>query len=443
MRRFGAGLAAFSLLTGCGAWLQQQPAPPETPAVISSQRVRMAPLPGALDAEPLLHSNSPERIESPGLILSTLPGGGRLLDHALTGDFSLFLHHIARMPVLDPRTLWIGLLAHADSAGSVSLRSGNVALTWPDAPFLALPTLQANPEGRIFAGPGDRVALATLRGDSLPAQRWELASGEDQLLLQWPIPTNPLWVVQQDNALSALLRLHASAPMRFSLIALHHPGTPRLSDYRAVRMQGLEAGPAEPPVTEYTPGQPPSSGAFRYGRVAGVARGARWQGELRLDAAQWQALLQGESLGWPVSALALKDSGTGHIQSAPLLVRVPGTAVESHGNYGVHYRLRVPLHNPGSQPLRLRWHLQQPLDLKAGVARFSSPPQNSVRFRGTLRSGSLAQPQDQHLVLKAGEADPPFWEVTLAPDESVEALLEWIYPPDATPPQLLRLDAVL
>lgn len=360
----------------------------------------------------------------------------------MTGDFSLFLHHIARTPILDTRTLWIGLLAHADSGGSVSLRSGNVALTWPDAPFQVLPTLQANPDGAIFAGPGDRVALSTLRGASLPTQRWELASGEDQLLMQWAVPTNPLWVVQQDNALSALLRFQASAPMRFSLMAVYQHGTPRLGDYRAVRMQGLEAGPAEPPVTEYTPGQPPTSGAFRYGRVAGLAQGARWQGEIRLSPEQWAALAQGESLAWPVSSLTLKDWGTGQVQSAPLRARVPGTAVESHANYGVHYRLSVPLHNPGSTPLRLRWSLQQPLDLKAGVARFSSPPQSGVRFRGSLRSGSVSAPQDQHLVLKAGEAAPPFWELSLAPGETREALLEWVYPADATPPQLLLLEAV-
>ncbi|MEZ0368599.1 MAG: DUF3370 family protein [Candidatus Sericytochromatia bacterium] len=429
----GQVLLAF-LLAGCGPLLRQQP---EVPAESFIEPVNMLPLPGQLDAEPLLHSNNPERIERPGVLLSTLPGAaGPFLNHALTGTFSVFLHHLARTPVFDGRRLWIGLLAHNHGPETlrIDLNQGNAFLTWPDAPFISLATQLPNDSGQVFAGPGDRVALATLRGESsLPVQNWELAPGSDTLLFQWLVPTNPLLFVQQDNALSALLRFHASAGIDLSLVALLQSDTPGASDWLAMLNTGQRAGPADGEATLYDPTKPPPAGPFRFSRVAGLTQGARWQGMLEIDLAQFNRQ------AYPVSGLYLKDLETHQNQSAQLLARIPGSAVESHGNYGVHYQLKLQLNNSSSHARNLSLALQQPLKVKDAKAEFRRKPSEQVRFRGSLKLTHGGQSRYYHLVLHEGEQAQPFASLSLPPQTSEQALLEWVYPPDATPPQLLTI----
>jgi hypothetical protein len=75
------------------------PPPPLQEQVVQPQEVR--PLPGQLDKVPVFNSNSPEVIQTPGILLSSFPNSGKIFPNAhlnwsFVGRFDLFAHHIAR-----------------------------------------------------------------------------------------------------------------------------------------------------------------------------------------------------------------------------------------------------------------------------------------------------------------------------------------------------------
>lgn len=446
-------LSIFVTLTACatGSQLptQTQPMPAESAGPAAQAAFAISPLPGGLDQTLVLHSNNPERIESAGVLISTrTQPGDAFLSQSLQGDFALFLHHIARTPVLSGEQIYLGLVASLPAgvqseSVDLELLRGNAFLTRPDAPFIELAPVQANPTGTIFAGPGDRLALADLQQQSsLIPQHWQVT--DPLLLYSWQVPTNPLLLVQQDNALSGLLHFRSQQAIDLSLVAIKASRPPTQAEYLALLQQGQRAGPVGDPATVYDPQDPPpGGGAFRYGRVAGLVQGRQWQGQMRLSPSQISQLQGGTTLGWPVASLYLKRYDSGQSQSAPVIKRLPGAAIESQGNYGLHYRLQLEL--PASEKARrYRLSLTQPQSVKAGQPEFLSRPASQVTFRGSIQvteQKAVPKVTTTHLVLHSGERPAPFWEQNLAAGESRSFVIEWVYPPDATPPQLLLLES--
>lgn len=409
----------------------------------------ISPLPGGLDQRLVLHSNNPERIETAGILISTrAQAGDAFLSQPLSGDFDLFLHHIARTPILSGEQIYLGLVASlpdTQTSGSVELKllRGNAFLTRPDAPFIELPAVQANSAELIFSGPGDRLALAELtQASTIKPQRWQIS--KPVLLNSWQLPTNPLWAIQQDNALSGLLHFRSQADIDLSLIAIKASSPPALADYLALLKQAQRAGPADANATVYDPQEPPGGGTFRYGRVAGLVQGSQWQGQIEVSPTQISQLESATALAWPVASLYLKRYGTGQSQSAPVIKRLPGAAIESQGNYGLHYRLEIKL-PAREQARRYRLSLTQPQSVNQGQPVFLNPPATQISFRGSIQvsEAGLTPPAvtRTHLVLHAGERPAPFWQADIAAAETRSLLIEWVYPADATPPQLLLLES--
>lgn len=443
------GLALLSILgalSGCA--VLQIPDPP-LPQELIAHSLKIYPLPGALDETPVLHSNNPERIETSGLLISTLPAQDlnqpRKLNVPLQGDFRLFIHHVARTAILSQARIWLAVVADNPSQDrlNLELKRGNLFRTWPEAPFLPLTGIRNNSEAKHFSGPGDRLALASLRGENLLGPRSFLLPGKSrQTLLLEAIPTNPLWVLQQDNALSALLEFSCAQPVHLSVLAwVSADGQPpRTQDLDHLLETGQAAGPAEAPVTEYNPSQAPSGGSFRYGRVAGLSQGAVWNSELNPLPEKI-----GEKIGFPLSSVYLKRLSTSQNQSATLIARVPGTAIQSHGNYGVHYQLKAHLHNPDAEARRYAVYLHHPLQIRISltedpVALFRLVPDASVTFRGSLRLRWDSEEYWLHQVLHSGEAAPALKILELPAGENRSLQLDLVYPPDATPPQLLEIE---
>ncbi|WP_035138009.1 DUF3370 family protein, partial [Fischerella muscicola] len=85
------------------------PSPPEE--VVQTQQVR--PLPGKLDRIPTFNSNSPEKVLTEGILLSTFPGEGKKvptahLNYPFKGRFDIFAHHVAEAPTPnDLRSLYL------------------------------------------------------------------------------------------------------------------------------------------------------------------------------------------------------------------------------------------------------------------------------------------------------------------------------------------------
>ena len=75
------------------------PAPAPPAEIVQSQEVRR--LPGQLDNVPVFNSNSPELVQTEGILLSTFPPNGKStpaahLNFSFQGRFDIFAHHVAK-----------------------------------------------------------------------------------------------------------------------------------------------------------------------------------------------------------------------------------------------------------------------------------------------------------------------------------------------------------
>jgi hypothetical protein len=136
--------------------------------------------------------------------------------------------------------------------------------------------------------------------------------------------------------------------------------------------------------------------------------------------------------------------GTGQVQTAELHSHYPGTAWAAHGNYGVEYDLSIPLRNSGTRPVQLQLALESPLknDRPMGGLRFNTSPSKAVMFRGPVEVTGLDGDRGRrrfHLVLRAGQEGPALGSVSLPPGGQRHLRVRFIYPADATPPQVLSL----
>ncbi len=457
----------LSLAAGCAAVSQRRPEPgmpvptptprPQVPVQVP---VRIQPLPGGLDNTLVFNSNNPEIVQEPGILLSTMTPPATddapvFLDQAFEGDFSVFSHHIAKDLVPGEKLLYLGFLAtnRAERPVTLDMLSGASFLSQPDAPFKSLQPLLLDPEGTIYAGPGDRIATEMLHGRSpIAPARFSLPPGQTVLLYHWSIPTT-VEIGPPTNGRTTLMRMRSDGPVSLSEVAYFAPKSPSGAftvpvpdDFLAVLLAARRAGPAEPPATPYVPGEPLPQGPFRYGRVAGVSKGDRWTADfsgLRLPG-------PGERQGYPIATAVLNTLGTGQVQSAPMVKRYVGSAYQAHGNYGVTYELRIPLDNQSEVPRTFALSLSHPSkvvgDRPASAAVYVDPPNRPVMFRGPVRvewfdEAGQRQQRFVHLVIQHGQAMPPFVTLEVPARTRFDVTTTLLFPADATPPQLLTIES--
>jgi hypothetical protein len=435
---------------------QAAPTPPPQ-EVLQPQTVR--PLPGSLDSVPVFNSNSPELVQTEGILLSTFPPTGKRvktvhLNFPLQGRFDIFAHHVAKPTSPDNlRTLYLGVILHNPSNQllKVDVLQAASYLSQPDAPFIDLPPIIQNLWSTVFAGPGDRVMNDVLRGrrqSDFPAQIL-IPPRQSQMLLNLPIPVQSL--EPPINGRSTFMRLRSNGLVYVASLVLYarlNPdGTersPTLAEWQQLLDNGDLAGPRDKPPT------PPEQikGSVVYGRVAGVAQGSQWQAQLVDRSKQYLSIPQaGQAFSYGLSMLAQGTLGTSQVQSAPLLVRYPDTAYRAHGNYGIHYSLSLPLYNNTGQPQRVTLAIQTPLkedQLSKGGLRFLNPPASQVFFRGTVRlryndDRNLPRTQYLHLVQKRGQMGEPLVMLNMKDGDHRLVRIDLLYPPDATPPQVLTI----
>ncbi|MEM6435984.1 MAG: DUF3370 family protein, partial [Cyanobacteria bacterium P01_D01_bin.115] len=154
----------------------------------------------------------------------------------------------------------------------------------------------------------------------------------------------------------------------------------------------------------------------------------------------------GEAISYVLSTVDYNTFGTQQIQSAPMLARYPDTAYRAHGNYGIHYSVKLPLYNDSDSEQRIVVRLQTPLQdetLPYGL-RFLRNPPNRIFFRGTVRvqyqtASGQKQTRYVHLVQRQGDEGEPLLRLLLPPQAQNNVVVDLIYPPDATPPQVLTV----
>lgn len=443
---------------------QAVPAPPSQEIRVP-QPVRV--LPGRLDGVPVFNSNSPELVLNEGILLSTFPPTGKQvpaahLNFALHGRFDVFAHHIARAPKPDDlRTLYLGILMHNSGRQPVTVDVLQAAsyLSQPDAPFITLPPYVDNAAGTVFAGPGSRAMLDVLRGkrqEGFPAQI-EIPPGESRMLMNLPIPVRafnpPL------NGRSSLIRARSSGPIYMASLAKFAPTdmagnerSPTVAEWQTLlNTSGLSTPRDKPPT-------PPEqkTGQVIYGRVAGVAAGSRWVGQVvnpggldPSDRNTWYLSTPdaGKAFSYGLSTLLSGTLGTNQVQTARMLVRYPDTAYQAHGNYAIEYNLTLPLRNQTQATQRIAVMVETPIkenQPQNGELRFLRPPGRQVFFRGTVRiryrdDRGLPQIRTVHLVQQRGQQGTPLIEMRMPPGDRRLVSVDFLYPPDATPPQILTI----
>ncbi|NET36461.1 MAG: DUF3370 domain-containing protein [Cyanothece sp. SIO1E1] len=484
-------LSMLSLAQATPVVLKAEAAPPALVAeeILQPQAVRA--LPGQLDEIPVFNSNSPEIVQSEGILLSTFPSAGMAfpaahLDFAFDGRFDVFAHHIARgRSPNDDRTLYMGVLAHnpGDQPVTVNLRESASYLT-QEAPFYNLATATANPLGNNFSGPGSRVMNDILRDRRHPAwpEQLEIPAGQSRLLMNVPIPLRslsvptdgtlapgsailppPKWTEVSSrnkslpaNARSTLARLASTGPIYVASLAMLAPLTPEggervpnLAEWRELLVRSDVVSPRDHPPTP--PDDADEVERFFYGRVAGVAQGSRWTAKIT-DSPRAEKLSipePGEEISYVLSTVDGNTFGTGQIQSAPMLARYADTAYKAHGNYGIEYALTLPLHNPTHRTQTVSLLMQTPLqdETLAAALRFQDPPDTRVFFRGTLLflysdDFGISRARFLHLTQNRGQQGEPLVTLRLPPGGSRSVKVQFLYPPDATPPQVLTIQTV-
>lgn len=465
--------------------------------VIRYNEVR--PLPGELDAVPVFNSNSPELIQQNGILLSTFPDddmahGEAHLDYAFNGRFDFFTHHVARgTSYNDRRTLFIGGVIYNPNPEPVTLEIlQGVSYLSQEAPFRNLPAVRSNPDGNVFAGPGSRTVTDFLQGrrQAQWPRRVIIPPERAYLLINAPIPLRRLpftadatlppgsvlpgqtntyasapvaSVVPQgsrqelpSNGRSLLLHLSSSAPVYAATLAMYAPHTmegqeraPTLQEWLMLLVNGDLAGPRDIPPTnpeEYRKNN--SQGRFFYGRVAGVAQGSQWDAiaEDTPNADKLTIPKPGEAFSYVLSTVDYNTFGTEQIQSAPMLARYPDTAYRAHGNYGVYYKVKLPLYNDSNTEQQVTLRMQTPLQdetMTYGL-RFLRNPADRIFFRGTVRiryqtESGREQTRYVHVVQRQGDEGSPILQLQLPPEAQRDVIVELIYPPDATPPQVLTV----
>lgn len=443
--------------------MAQAPAAPPPQEVVIPQQMRA--LPGALDAVPVFNSNSPELIGTEGILLSTFPPEGKQnpaahLNFAFDGRFDIFAHHVFKALSPDDLTgVYLGIIVYnpGDRPVTIDVLQAASYLSQPDAPFIDLPTFVENPLGAVYAGPGSRAMNEVLRGkrEDIFAPQLTVPPGEYRMLLDLPIPVATL--DPPVNGRSTLMRLRSSGRVYLASMALMarrnaagEEVAPSLAEWQNLLQTGNLATPRDRPPTLLDNTAPTNQ--IVYGRVAGVAIGSRWQGQVTDSPTTAELTIPepGNAFSYGLSTLARGRLGTGQSQTAQIRVRYPDTAYEAHGNYGIEYDLSLPLHNASDQTRTVTVALQTPIkedSLSQNGLRFFQPLPTQTFFRGTVRvryTDDQGMPQTRyvHLVQKRGQQGEPL--VTLQMPAGTRRLVEFsfLYPPDSTPPQVLTISTL-
>jgi hypothetical protein len=432
--------------------------PPQYIAGVEVRPQEVRGLPGKLDTVPTFNSNSPELVETEGILLSTLPPEGKQvpsahLNYAFNGRFDIFAHHIARAESQsDTRPFYQGVIVHnqSDKPVTVEVLQAATYLGTPDAPFISLPDMVDNPNGTVYSGPGSRTMNDLLRGvrqESFPTQL-VIGPGQSQMLMNQPIPIER---APASNGRSTMMRLRSDRPVYVANLAMKAPqnsnGTyraPTLGEWQRLLDTGSLAQPRGETPTPLDPPREPTV----FGRVAGVSEGSQWQAQITDNPnVEYLSIPQpGKAFSYALGTLHLITLGTKQIQSAPMVVRYPDTAYFAHSNYGVEYNLTLPLKNSTTQPQTVTVSMQTPLKDEGGTDRllFLNPRVEQVFFRGTVRvryedEQEQTQTRYVHLVQRRGQAGEPLVRLNLPPGARREVQVDFIYPPDSTPPQVLTL----
>ncbi|WP_208675977.1 DUF3370 family protein [Synechococcus elongatus] len=385
-------------------------------------------LEGQFNTTPVLHSNQPEIVRSEGILIDTGPGVGHVSGsdlnrapaglrtipnptYAFNGPFGLHLHHVYRPSdttkfggVRDRGLLYVGVIAtnFSDQPVRLGFQEGSLNTSF-ESPFFTQ-TLGVFPNSRLNykSGPGDAAALSLLAGKRdwrLPAAL-VLPPRSRSLLFSLPIAAR--------GSATVLARGFSEGPVHFAVVATDHNPDPN-AFFSVLDRRILAEG------RTYLADLQQIHHRQVFSRVGGVAQGDRYEANV-------EANLQ-QPLHVPLTTTWKKHFGTQELQANALLTRMPDSALENIGTYGVEYVLNFRLRGQGMQRLL-----------------FSTLPEanNFLAFRGTLRIDFQGQTDYVHLAQRSGTTDT-LYQFQMPPSGEADLRVSLVYPPDSTPGHLLSI----
>lgn len=393
-------------------------------ALMAGQRAR--PLEGTFNTVPVLHSNQPEEVEGPGILISTEPGvsyaaeTGRPLQNAeytFNGDFGVHLHHKyfpsyrGQIRPQERRTeLTLGLILTNPGARPVNVQfeRGAVRNSF-QAPYLGTHKMGVRPLGTRpwNTGPGDATAVQMLRGslDRELLQSVRIPPRSRIVLLRTQLPALGI--------ANALLRGRSDGPFQMAVVAASNPRSD--ADLVAV-LDRRRLAPGRVYLTML--GDIQSGRVFS--RVGGVAIGDTYQASLRHD------LRTQGPLHVPFTSTNRTHFGTRDIQVNPLAVRMLDSSLDNVGTYGVRFDIDLELYGNGPYELVMSHPSSRP-----GTPQFTA-------FRGSLQVRTRDGLEEMHLGMQSGESYS-LTTLNLQPNVSNPVRISMVYPADATPGHLLSV----
>lgn len=402
------------------------PAPPAHAYVALMAGQRAKPLDGSFNRVPVLHSNQPEEVEGPGILISTAPGysyaaeNGMALanaEYTFNGDFGLHLHHKYFPPYrsqirADQRrselTLGVILINPGPRPVTIQFERGAVRNSF-QAPYLANHLMGVKPLGpRPWnTGPGDATAVQMLRNqlDRDLTKAVVLPPRSRMVLLSTRLPALGI--------ANGLLRGHSSGPFQMAVVAGGN-GASEADLIAVLDSRRLAAGRV------YLSRLGDIQSRRIFSRVGGVALGDSYQAEVRHD-------LKAEGpLHVPLTSTVRHHFGTRDVQVNPLAVRMADSALDNVGTYGVRFDVDLNLY--GSGPYELV--MSHPIP-SGGTRPFTA-------FRGSLQVQTSEGLQEMHLGMRSGESHA-LTTLNLRPGVSNPVRVSLVYPADATPGHLLSV----
>ena len=423
--------------------------PPQYIAGIEVHPQEVRRLPGQLNLIPTFNSNSPELVTTDGILLSTFPPDGKQtpeahLNYRFQGRFDVFAHHIVRAETpSQSRTVYQGIIVHNPGNQPATLQVLQAAsyLT-RESPFISLPDMVDNPQGTVYAGPGSRTmndVLRDVRQANFP-ERLIIQPGTSQILANLEIPVRS----PSSSGRSTMIRLESDRPLYMAKLSQSSSTPPSLAQWQRLLDTGSLAGKRDAIPTPLDPPREPTV----FSRVAGVSQGTQWQAEITDNSSVPDLTIpqRGQAFSYPLATIHLVTLSTGQIQSAPMLKRYVDTAYYAHSNYGIEYNLSLPLRNSSNQTQTVTVSIQTPVKDEGGSDRllFLQPRVEQVFFRGTVRvrypdDNGVERTRYVHLVQRRGQTGEPLLRLEMQGGERRQVQVDFLYPPDATPPQVLTV----
>ena len=391
-------------------------------ALMAGQQAR--PLQGAFNSVPVLHSNQPEEVEGPGILINTAPGmatatdNGQLLRNAeftFNGEFGVHIHHkyfplyrnsIRSYARRSQLTLALILLNPSRQPVTIRFDSGAVRNSF-EAPYLGDSKLGVRPLGpRPWnTGPGDATAVQMLRGQLDRRLQDEITIPPQSRMVLFRTELPALGIA------NALLRGRSNGLFQMAVVAAKNPN----DDYDLFSV--LDSGQLAPGRV-YLNRIAEINNRTIFSRVGGVAIGDSYHAKLTHDLGQGP-------LHVPLTSTERHNFGTREVQVNPLASRMLDSSLNNVGTYGVRFDVDLDLRGSGSYELVLSH------PAPSGGKDFTA-------FRGSLQVRTEQGLQEIHVGMRSGQS-LSLTTLDLKPGVANPVRVSLVYPADATPGHLLSV----